>query len=470
MLIPGTKLGPYEILAAAGAGGMGEVYRSRDTRLDRTVAIKVVSAALTGSPELRERFDREARAISALNHPHICALYDVGHEAGVDFLVMEFVDGETLEARLAKGPLPMADVLRHGIEIASALDAAHRQGIVHRDLKPGNVMLTKAGAKLLDFGLAKQAPASPAAGLTMLPTTPSNLTAAGTILGTFQYMAPEQLEGVDADARADIFAFGAVMYEMASGRKAFAGKSQATLIAAIVSADPPALSSLQPLATAGLDRVIARCLIKDPEDRWQSMRDVLGELRWIAAGRDSTVPPVVLARRRPIALRATIALLALATAVSGSIALRSFSKVVGVAPLMRFQTSMPVTTGLGAWMAVSPDGRTIAFVARGSTGGQSIFTRSLDAFSSRELTQVRDFQGSALAWSPDSRRIAFTQMGKLRTVEASTGSVDDLATVATDLRSDLRWGVTGDITSRATEPNKVNRATPKRSCSAVRCA
>ena len=234
-ILPGKRLGPYEILSAIGAGGMGEVYRARDTRLDRIVAIKVLPAHLADRAELRERFEREAKAISSLNHPHICTLHDVGHQDGIDYLVMEYVEGETLAARLAKGPLPLDQVLQYAIEIADALDKAHRKGVTHRDLKPGNIMLTKSGAKLLDFGLAKlREDAAPATPLSQLPTGKDPITAQGTILGTLQYMAPEQLEGKEADARTDIFAFGVVVYEMATGKKAFEGKSQASLIAAIL--------------------------------------------------------------------------------------------------------------------------------------------------------------------------------------------------------------------------------------------
>src|SRR5512147_3031994 len=238
-LSPGTRLGPYELVAPVGAGGMGEVYRARDTRLERTVAVKVLPAHLSASAESRQRFEREAKTISQLSHPHICALYDVGNQDGVEFLVMEYLEGETLSDRLLKGPLPFDQVLRYGIEMADALDKAHRQGIVHRDLKPGNVMITKSGVKLLDFGLAKaMAPAAPKSTLTSLPTQ-QGLTQEGTILGTFQYMAPEQLEGKEADGRTDIFAFGALLYEMATGRKAFSGASQASLISAIMQNDPP---------------------------------------------------------------------------------------------------------------------------------------------------------------------------------------------------------------------------------------
>src|SRR5713101_6449680 len=245
-LAPSTRLGPYEILAPIGAGGMGEVYRARDTRLDRTVAIKILPEHLSSNPQLRERFDREAKAISSLSHPHICPLYDIGHQDGVDFLVMEYLEGETLAHRLKKGPLAPDQVLQYAIQITDALDTAHKHGVIHRDLKPGNIMLTKTGAKLLDFGLAKMRTAEAAAGMTALPTQTTPLTGEGTILGTLQYMAPEQLEGAEADARTDIFALGALIYEMATGRKAFDGKSQASLIAAIMQNEPVSVTALQP--------------------------------------------------------------------------------------------------------------------------------------------------------------------------------------------------------------------------------
>jgi len=320
-LAPGTRLGPHEILAPLGAGGMGEVYRARDTRLDRTVALKVLPGHLSGNEELRQRFDREAKAISALSHPHICALYDVGHQDGVDYLVMEFLEGDTLSDRLAKGPLAPEQVLRYGIQVADALDKAHRQGIVHRDLKPGNIMITKSGVKLLDFGLAKFRPAAPGgvfSGLSVLPTqTDASLTAQGTILGTFQYMAPEQLEGRDADARSDIFSFGAVLYEMATGKKPFVGKSQASLIAAILDATPPPISTVAPMTPPALDRVVKTCLEKDPDDRFQTAHDVRLQLEWIAeGGSQAGLPTLVVARRksRERAAWIVVAVFALATA------------------------------------------------------------------------------------------------------------------------------------------------------------
>src|SRR6202049_3885655 len=289
-ILPGRRLGPYEVLSAIGAGGMGEVYKARDTRLDRIVAIKVLPAHLADRAELRERFEREAKTIASLNHSHICTLYDTGHQDDIDFLVMEYIDGETLAQRLQKGALPIQQVLQYAIEIAAALDKAHRKGITHRDLKPGNIMLTKTGSKLLDFGLAKLkqdvAPAN--VQLSELPTASNPLTAQGSIVGTLQYMAPEQLEGGEVDARTDIFAFGAVVYEMATGKRAFEGKSQASVISAIISSDPPPMSSLQPMTPPALDRVVKKCLAKEPDQRWQTASDLCGELRWIVEG-DSQV-------------------------------------------------------------------------------------------------------------------------------------------------------------------------------------
>src|SRR5687768_17301331 len=294
----GTRLGPYEIVSQLGAGGMGEVWRAKDTRLDRSVAVKILPATLAQNAQFRMRFEREARSISQLNHPHICTIHDVGNENGTDYLVMELLEGESLAERLSRGPLPLAEVLRYGIQIAEALDRAHRAGIVHRDLKPGNVMITKAGAKLLDFGLAKASgPEISVDGA----TEHKPLTAEGTILGTFQYMAPEQLEGLEADARTDIFALGAVLYEMATGVRAFDGKTKTSLIAAIVSSEPPPMSRVQPITPAALEHVVAKCLEKDPDQRWQSAHDIAQELQWIsqASGQMAAVGAV---RKRSRAL------------------------------------------------------------------------------------------------------------------------------------------------------------------------
>src|ERR1700730_6507351 len=284
LLAPGTKLGPYEILSPLGAGGMGEVYRARDTRLDRSVAIKILPAHLSADPARRLRFEREAKTVSALNHPNICSLFDVGSQNGTDFLVMECIEGESLADRLAKGPLPKEQVLRIGAEIADALDKAHRSGVVHRDLKPGNIMLTKTGAKLLDFGLAKATVSS--TGAVPLPGVPASspVTEHGTIVGTFQYMSPEQIEGKELDGRSDIFSFGAVLYEMLTGQRAFGGKSQLSVASAILEKEASPISSIKPMTPPALDHAIKKCLAKVPDERWQSASDLASELKWIAEG------------------------------------------------------------------------------------------------------------------------------------------------------------------------------------------
>src|SRR5215813_6721861 len=278
-LAPGTRLGPYEILAPLGAGGMGEVYRARDTRLERTVAIKILPAELSKDAARKQRFEREAKTISGLNHPNICVLHDVGSHNGLDYLVMECVEGETLAKRLEKGALPLEQVLKNGAQIADALDKAHRGGVVHRDLKPGNVMLTSSGAKLLDFGLAKTVPLQ-LSGMTMTAemtqTTP--VTQEGTIVGTFQYMSPEQVEGKEVDGRSDIFALGALLYEMVTGKKAFEGKSPLSVASAVLERDPPPITSIKPMTPPALDHVVRKCLAKGVEDRWQSAADIKHEL------------------------------------------------------------------------------------------------------------------------------------------------------------------------------------------------
>src|SRR5438309_1421327 len=292
-IFPGTRLGPYEIVSPLGAGGMGEVYRARDTRLERTVAVKVLPANLTSDPLLRQRLEREARAVSKLSHPHICTLYDIGHQDGIDFLVMELVEGETLEQKLLKGCLPPEQTIRVAAQVADALGKAHKLGFVHRDLKPANVMLTKGGAKLMDFGLSKQSgPTSLATALTEMTMEQAKLTSEGMLVGTFQYMAPEQLEGKEADARADIFALGELIYEMATGKPAFSGKSRASLIAAILTTDPPPMETLQPMTPVSLGRVVKKCLAKDPDERWQSASDLAAELKWIAEGDSQSDHPL----------------------------------------------------------------------------------------------------------------------------------------------------------------------------------
>ncbi|HSE62641.1 MAG TPA: protein kinase [Thermoanaerobaculia bacterium] len=416
-LSPGSRLGPYEIVSPLGAGGMGEVYRARDTRLERTVAIKVLASHLSVSPEVRQRFEREAKTISQLSHPHICALYDVGREGETEYLVMEFLEGDTLADRLARGPLPLEQALRYGVEIADALDKAHRQGIVHRDLKPGNVMLTRSGVKLLDFGLAKAvAPGGGAEDLTALPTQ-ANLTREGTILGTFQYMAPEQLEGKDADARTDIFAFGALLHEMATGRKAFSGSSQATLIGSILHTEPESISAMQPAAPSALDRIVKTCLAKDPEERWQSAADVKRELRWITEGSQAGIPQPVVSRRRnrewlPWALTAVSVLVA-----AGAVA-RFGLRTAPPPAAMRYSIVVPDKSAVRA-VAVSPDGTRMVFVARDSTGRNLLWIRSRDSLAVQALPGTDN--PSFPFWSPDNRSIGFFADGKLKRIEAAGG-------------------------------------------------
>ena len=423
-LSAGTKLGPYEILAPIGAGGMGDVYRAKDTRLERTVAVKVLPQHLSSSPEVRQRFEREAKTISQLSHPHICALYDVGREGEREYLVMELLEGETLSDRLAKGPLPLEQTLRFGVEIADALDKAHRQGIVHRDLKPGNVMLTRSGVKLLDFGLAKAiAPAKTESSLTELPTQ-QGLTQEGTILGTFQYMAPEQLEGKDADGRTDIFAFGAVLYEMATGQKAFSGSSQASLISSILRDEPKPISQVQPTSPPALDRIVRTCLAKDPEDRWQSASDLKRELRWIGEGSQSgaaAAGAMPFPRRKGGGRLAWgIALVALAASIALGIGLQraraARPPAVHSFLLPPEKTTFELTGDESAPPALSPDGDKVVYGASGRLWVYSFSTGGAAALPSTE-------RGTFPFWSPDGRSIGFFGGGKLKTIEIAGGAV-----------------------------------------------
>jgi eukaryotic-like serine/threonine-protein kinase len=444
-LSPSTRLGPYEILTAIGAGGMGEVYKARDTRLGRTVAIKILPEALAADSQFRDRFDREARTISQLDHPHICALYDVGAQDGTAYLVMQYLEGETLAHRLTKGALPIDQALQYAIEIADALETAHRAGVIHRDFKPGNVMLTKSGATLLDFGLAKTtAPLGSVAGLSMLPTTPPGLTAQGTILGTFQYMAPEQLEGREADARTDIFAFGAVLYEMLTGKMAFEGKNQAGLIGAILHIDPPAVTTLRPLLPPFLDRVVKKCLRKDTDYRWQTARDLLDELKWIAEG-GTAVAPVGARPRNPWPER-----VAWITATAGIlltlfIALRPAS-APATGDVVRFNILPPektLFTGQSAatigvpQLALSPDGRAIVFAAAAPGGRPTLWLRSLDAVNVHSLPGTEGAESPV--WSPDHRWIGYFADGKLKKIPVAGGPSQVIAANVADNRQ-ASWG------------------------------
>jgi serine/threonine protein kinase/Tol biopolymer transport system component len=421
LLDRGSRLGPYEIISLLGAGGMGEVYLARDTRLDRTVAIKICGVRFT------ERFEREARAISSLNHQHICALYDIGREDSVEFLVMEYLEGESLEARLRRGPLPIEEALRIAIQISSALDAAHRKGVVHRDLKPGNVMLTRSGAKLLDFGLAKIAgPVVTYEADATGPTAASPITAQGTILGTFQYMSPERLEGKETDARSDIFAFGVMLYEMITGRTCFAGSSHASLIVAVMSANPPLVSTIQPMASPALDRVVRRCLAKSPDDRWQSAGDLLSELEWIAeSGSKAGITAPVAAKRRNRErmwqLAAGLAAVLLLASLVW-IAARPRSEPAAAAEV-RFQIPAPDKLNFFFYQipAVSPDGKRIAFTASATIRDlDKLFVRPLNAETATEIP-VQGVNPHYPFWSPDGRQIAFSYRDTLQRVDVSGG-------------------------------------------------
>ncbi|MGH9317043.1 MAG: protein kinase domain-containing protein, partial [Thermoanaerobaculia bacterium] len=441
----GTRLGPYEILSPLGAGGMGEVYRARDARLERTVAIKVLPSGLAASPEVRQRFEREAKTISQLSHPHICAIYDVGREGEAEYIVMELLEGETLSDRLAKGALPLEQTIRYGVEISDALDKAHRQGIVHRDLKPGNVMITKSGVKLLDFGLAKaferpldaegrgQATVGhhPLArsGLTAIPTVAGSphLTQEGTILGTFQYMAPEQLEGKEADSRTDIFAFGATLYEMATGKKAFSGASQASLISAIMKEEPAPLSQVEPTTPPAFDRLVKTCLAKDPEDRWRTAHDVMLELKWIAAGGSQATPAVPVAARRKSReglgwiVAGVLLLFAIGQAFVSSRRAPPESRAI------RFSVLPPAKAVVDS-ISVAPDGSHLAFVASSPDGRILLWVRPLEAQTARPIVGT---DGAMFAfWSPDSRFLGFFAEGKLKKVEAAGGPVETLCDAA----------------------------------------
>jgi len=445
-LAPGTKLGPYEISAAVGAGGMGEVYRAKDTRLGRDVAVKVLPAHMSANAELRQRLDREAKTISALSHPHICMLHDVGHQDGTDYLVMEYLEGETLADRLAKGPLPIDQSLKIGIEIAGALDAAHRSGIVHRDLKPGNVMLTKAGVKLLDFGLAKLAAPdrSAASQATSLPTAmPESqpLTSRGTILGTFQYMAPEQLEGREADARSDIFAFGCVLYEMLSGQKAFTGKSQASLIGSIMNTDPPPISSIQPMIPASLDRIVKGCIAKEPEHRWSTAHDVMLQLQWIAEGGSlAGVPAPVVARRKT---REKLAWAVATAAILAAAALAyGFVRRAPKPPrLVRFEIPIPPEITAIDAPKISPDGKTLAFNATDKEGKTQIWLRPLNALTAQPLAGTEGTRRPF--WSPDGRFLAFMADGKLKKIDVTGGPPTKICDAPTGV--DGSWSPEGVI-------------------------
>ncbi|MFN8579571.1 MAG: protein kinase [Gemmatimonadaceae bacterium] len=443
VVAPGTRLGPYEVVAPLGAGGMGEVYRARDTRLGRDVAIKVLASEVANDPERRARFEREARAVAALDHAHICGIYDVGEANGIHYLVMPLLEGQTLEARLAKGPLPLDQALAIARQIADALDEAHRQGIVHRDLKPANVILTKVGtgsggtpqAKLLDFGLAKlRAPGSPVTlSATGTAATAATGTAEGTILGTLHYMAPEQVEGKDADARSDIWALGAVLYEMVSGVRPFEGDTAASLIGAILKDRPLALASRDPLTPAALDDLVAGCLEKSPDDRWQHIGDIRRLLQVVTRTSVDAAPPA----RRPYGFA-----LGLGAAFVSAIVIVAALLIRGPATDTPSAVSEPVTftvtppPGLQfvgspgsvpiPQFAVSPDGRQLVYVASGLRGRASLWLRTLTEAEAKPLIGTDDAESPF--WAPDSRTIGFAAQGALKRKDISSAAPAEVIT------------------------------------------
>jgi eukaryotic-like serine/threonine-protein kinase len=445
-LTSGSKLGPYEILAPLGAGGMGEVYRAKDTRLDRTVAIKVLPSHLSSDPELKQRMEREAKAISALQHPNICTLYDIGTQNGTDFLVMEYLEGQTLAERLAKGPLPLDQALKIGTEIAQALEKAHQQGIIHRDLKPANIMLTKAGAKLMDFGLAKPkiaiasqavetfTPSTPTVNLASLTAAASPLTQKGSIVGTFQYMAPEVLQGAEADPRSDLFSFGCVLYEMITGRRAFEGRSQLSVFSAILEKDPEPISASQPLASPMLDRVVRACLAKDPADRLQSAHDLAMDLRWViesTAAESAQTEAEGASPQFKKSWTALAAVLLLAVIVLAGFAgyrwakssANSTSLHAEIPPPDKF--SLDTTGDAGGMPVLSPQGDKLAFVAH-SGEAKMLWVRALNSDMAQPLEGTQNAMHPF--WSPDGRYVGFFANGKLAKIAASGGPV----TVLTD--------------------------------------
>ena len=439
-LASGTKLGPYEIQSPLGAGGMGEVYRGTDTRLDRAVAIKVLASHLSSSPELRQRMEREGRAISSLNHPHICHLYDVGSQDGTDYLVMEFLQGETLAERLRKGAMPLNEILKIGIAIAEALAVAHRQGIVHRDLKPGNIMLTPGGAKLMDFGLAKplglqnsgagsgSVPAFTAVATLSGPSPLSPLTTAGSIIGTIQYMSPEQIEGKEADARSDIFAFGAVLYEMAAGKRPFEGKSQISLASSILEKDPDPISALKPLTPTAFEHVVTTCLQKNPEERFQTAHDIKLELQWVAT--DRSAPAVVASPASPSHRRERLgwaAGLVAAIALGAAVGMFGFlhrpaQSVQSIRTVINppDKTTLNLTGDTAGPPVLSPDGASIAFTAAGADGKPALWVRPMNSLEAHALPDTQD--AIFPFWSPDSHSLGFFADSKLKTIDLNGGS------------------------------------------------
>lgn len=434
----GTMLGPYAIEAPLGAGGMGEVYRATDTRLGRTVAIKILPEGFALDPMVHERFEREARAISSLQHPQICVLYDIGRLGEKDFLVLEYLEGETLEARLRRGPLSTEQVLKYGAQIADALANAHRQGITHRDLKPGNVMLTKSGAKVLDFGLAKsvRVPMTSAAlnAMTQSPTATLEqrpITTEGTLIGTFQYMSPEQLEGEEADARSDIFAVGCVLYEMATGKRAFDGKTTASVVAAILASEPKPITQVQLTSPPALERLVQRCMTKDPDERWQSALDLKNVLEWISKASGETGPRSITTPEKLLSAKLVLAALAVFFLLAGAASTIYFSLHREISfPAVRAIISVPSNVTLQTLgdesgpPAISPEGRDLVFVGLWE-GRHMLFLRPLNGVSAQPLAGTE--HGKFPFWSSDGKSLGFFADGNLKRLDLAGGPPTTLA-------------------------------------------
>ena len=445
-LASGARLGPYEVLAPLGAGGMGEVYKARDSRLDRLVAVKILPPALALSDDARERFEREARSISRLSHPHVCALFDVGREGDTLYLVMELLDGETLKELVARGPVRMTEVLRIGAEIAEALAAAAKVGITHRDLKPGNVMLTRSGVKLLDFGLAKTLAAAGGTVGTELATA-AELTAPGTWLGTAPYMSPEQCEGRPVDARSDVFALGAVLYEMATGVRAFGGDTAAGIVSSILRFEPPPPSSLRPEVPAQFDRLVRECLAKDPDQRWQSAHDVALQLAAIAEPGDQSETRTA-ARRRPWTWLVWAATIVVAALLATGVTTRINRTNAASPPRLELEVSPPAGTsftysGETVRFAVSPDGQQLAFIATGPGVERRVWMRRLSSIDARPVAGTDG--ATSVFWSPDSRSIGFFAGDMLKRLELTSGAAVPICKVPGRIGLYGTWSSTGGI-------------------------